>query len=135
MQPAGCTVIGAGANLNGTEFPNISKDTAGLNASYTMPLNNADEALVLSGNWYYRSRKLGSVTGGSNAAIPSYSLSNARLDYNNIGGTAFSAGVWVRNLTNKLYFSYRNDVRALSGYDIVGYGEPRTFGVDLKYRF
>lgn len=135
VKPDGCTVIGAGANLNGADFGNISKDTAGLNASYTLPLNEANEELVLSGTYYYRGRRVGSETQGVNSSVPSYSLLNARFDYNSIGGSDLSAGVWVRNLSNKRYTAYRNNVMGLSGYDVSQFGDPRTYGIDLKYKF
>jgi len=135
VKPAGCAVIGGSANLNNTDFPQINKHTAGLNAAYTLPLEGQGEELVVSGNMYVRSKKLGNATGGTSAGYPGYTLVNARIDYNNIGGTNFSAGVWVRNIADKLYTAHRNNVSALSGYDVTIYGEPRTFGVDLKYHF
>ncbi|HEY6868925.1 MAG TPA: TonB-dependent receptor, partial [Novosphingobium sp.] len=135
VQPAGCQVIGAGVNMNGADFGNISKDTAGLNASYSLPLKGNGEELVLTGNWYMRGDRVGAATQGTNSAFPGYSLFNARLDYNNIGGSQFSAGVWVRNLTDKLYTAYRNSVLNLSAYDVRAYGDPRTFGLDVKYKF
>ncbi|MEN2793111.1 TonB-dependent receptor [Sphingomonas oligophenolica] len=135
IQPSTCTVVGANTNLNGATFGHISKDTAGLNAAYTVPLNQGDEALVFAGDWYYRGKRVGVATEGNASAIPSYSLFNARVDYNNIGGSRFSAGVWVRNIGNKLYVSYRNNVYAFSGYDVQAYGDPRTFGMDVKFKF
>ncbi|MCP1472415.1 iron complex outermembrane receptor protein [Sphingobium sp. OAS761] len=135
VEPAGCAVIGSGVNLNGADFGHISKDTAGLNASYTVPLTHGDEALVFAGDWYYRGARVGVATQGVASAIPSYSLFNARIDYNNIGGSQFSAGVWVRNIGNKLFVAYRNNVQALSGYDSRAYGDPRTFGMDVKFKF
>jgi len=135
VQPPGCTVIGGSANLNGADFGNISKDTAGLNAAYTLPLADDGEELVLSGDWYYRGPRVGAATQGVNDSIPSYSLFNARLDYNNIGGSQFSAGVWVRNIGDELFVAYRNNVTGLSGYDVRAYGDPRTYGIDLKFKF
>jgi len=135
VQPAGCTVIGSGANLNGADFGNISKNTAGLNFSYTVLVGADDEAVALSGDWYYRGKRVGVATQGVNSAIESYSLFNGRIDYNNIGGSRFSAGVWVRNIGNKLYTAYRNNVLALSAYDARAYGDPRTYGLDVKFRF
>jgi len=49
VKPAGCAVIGGDADLNGTDFPNINKHTAGLNAAYTLPLSQADEDWCLAG--------------------------------------------------------------------------------------
>jgi len=69
------------------------------------------------------------------SSIPSYSLFNARVDYNNIGGSQFSVGVWVHNIGDKLFLAYRNNVLALSGYNVVAYGDPRTYGMDVKFKF
>jgi len=135
VEPAGCSVIGSGVNLNGADFGHISKDTAGLNAAYTVPLTHGDEALVFSGDWYYRGARLGVATEGVSSSIPSYSLFNARVDYNNIGGSQFSVGVWVHNIGDKLFLAYRNNVLALSGYNVVAYGDPRTYGMDVKFKF
>ena len=122
MTPAACTVIGAGENLNGSDFGNISKNTAGLNAAYTIPLRANREELVVSGSVYTRSNRIGNITEGTNSAVPGYTLLNGRFDYNNIGGTNFSTGVWVHNIGNKLYVTYRNNVESLSGYDALAYG-------------
>jgi len=135
VKPAGCSIIGGEADLNNTDFPQINKHSAGLNASYSVPLQGQGEELVLSGNLYTRSKKLGNATLGTNAGYPGYTLINSRLDYNNIGGTNFSAGVWIRNIANKLYVANRNSNLGLSGYDVFTYGEPRTYGIDLKYHF
>lgn len=135
VEPTGCQVIGSGVELDGTDFGNIAKDTVGLNASYTYPLRADGEELVLSGNFYHRGRRVGSPTQGQNSAIDPYSLFNARFDYNNIGGTRFSVGVWVQNIGDKRYVSYRNNVLGLTGYDTVRYGDPETYGVDVKFKF
>jgi iron complex outermembrane receptor protein len=135
LQPPGCRTIGFGQNLNGADFGNISKHTVGLNASYTVPLQAPNEAIVVSGNFYWRSKRVGSATEGTNSAIPGYSLFDARVDYNNIGGRNISMGAWVHNLGNKTYIAYRNNVLALSGYDNQAYGDPRTYGVDIRYKF
>lgn len=135
VQPSTCTVVGSGANLNGADFGNISKDTAGLNAAYTVPLSHGDEALVFSGDWYYRGTRVGVATEGVNSSIPAYSLFNGRVDYNNIGGSQFSVGVWVHNIGNKLFVAYRNNVYSFSSYDVQAYGDPRTYGVDVKFKF
>jgi len=135
LQPPGCRTIGFGQNLNGADFGNVSKHTVGLNASYTVPLQAPDEAIVISGKFYWRSDRVGSLTEGVNSAVPGYSLFDARVDYNNIGGRNISMGAWVHNLGNKTYIAYRNNVLGLSGYDNQAYGDPRTYGVDVRYKF
>ena len=60
---------------------------------------------------------------------------NARIDYINIGGRNFDAGVYVKNLTDKLYAVERNNSLLQGGYDIFYYGDPRTYGLEVKYHF
>jgi len=135
IQPPGCQTIGFGENLNGADFGNISHHTVGLNASYTVPLEAPNEAIVVSGNFYWRSDRRGNATQGIDSFIRGYSLFDARVDYNNIGGRNISMGAWVHNLGNKTYTSFRNNVLELSGYDAQTYGDPRTYGVDIRYKF
>lgn len=135
VEPDGCAVIGSGVELDGTDFGNIAKDTVGLNGSYTLPLSGDMGELVLSGNFYHRGRRVGSPTQGQNSSIDPYSIFNARLDFNDIGGSPFSAGLWAQNIGDKRYVSYRNNALGLTGYDSVRYGDPETYGVDVKVKF
>lgn len=129
----GCT-LAAVPDLSGQSFGNISKDTAGLNAIYTIPLSGDGEELQLSGNMYYRSDRLGNDLRGYASPLPGYTLFNARLDYMHIGGTGFSLGAYIRNIGNKLYGVTRNDAPS-AGYDVWQYGDPRTYGIVGKIEF
>jgi iron complex outermembrane recepter protein len=62
-------------------------------------------------------------------------LVNARLDWNDILRSSFDASLFVTNATDKLYrigqsSNYYTDGRVASLY-----GEPRMYGVQLRYRF
>ncbi|MFO1466070.1 MAG: TonB-dependent receptor [Steroidobacteraceae bacterium] len=69
------------------------------------------------------------------STTPAFSLLDARLDLTeiNIGTGQLSVGVWGKNLTDKNYLTlaYQGWVTASSG----SWGDPRTYGVDLKYEF
>jgi len=131
----GCT-LGVGiADLTGQNFGNISKNTAGLNAVYTFPLGRNHEELQFSGNFYYRSHRVGNDLKGFNVDMPGYSLLNGRLDYNHVGGSALSVGAYVRNITNKLYPITRNWVITTAGFDELQYGDPRTYGIVARVEF
>jgi len=41
----------------------------------------------------------------------------------------------VKNLTDKLYAVERNNSLLQGGYDIFYYGDPRTYGLEVKYHF
>ena len=132
---SGCTLSAAANNLAGQDFGNIAKDTAGLNAVYTLPLARDEEELQLSGNLYVRGNRAGNDLKGFNVAMKGYTLLNARLDYNHVAGSPVSVGVFVRNLTDKLYALTRNSVLNVAGYDVSQYGDPRTYGVVAKVEF
>ncbi|OAN65911.1 hypothetical protein A7X12_14290 [Sphingomonas sp. TDK1] len=131
----GCTLAVASRNLTGQNFGNISRDTAGLTAIYTIPLIGNGEELAFNGNVYYRSSRLGNDLQGFNSAQAGYTLLNARIDYNNIGGSRLSAGIYARNITNELYGLTRNFQLTGAGYETFTYGDPRTYGVEATFRF
>ena len=64
-----------------------------------------------------------------------YSLWNAQLLAKDLMGSKLMATVFVKNLTNKVY--YQNLTTALSsfGYATAVYGDPRMWGVTLRYHF
>jgi iron complex outermembrane receptor protein len=70
---------------------------------------------------------------GDNA--PGYGLVDLRLDWNHIGGKPVDIGVYVKNLTNKVYVLNASDDTQLFGFVSLQYGDPRTVGVELRYTF
>jgi iron complex outermembrane receptor protein len=69
--------------------------------------------------------------------LAGFGLLSASLDWNNVAGSGLTAGVWVTNATNKTYRISNTDVyqvgSLLSRASI--YGEPRMYGVRLRYEF
>jgi iron complex outermembrane receptor protein len=131
----GCTLAVDATALSGQTFGNISKDTFGLNAAYTLPLPETIGEVRISGNMYNRSRRLGNDLTGFDSPLQGYTILNFRLDYDNIAQSNFSVGVYVKNATKKLYAVTRNEVLNLAGYDTQIFGDPRTFGVDASFKF
>ena len=131
----GCSFAVPSGLLDGQNFGNLIKDTAGATANYKIPLKGDNEALSFTGNVYFRGRREGNVLSSFASPLPSYTLFNARVDYTSIGGTNFDVGVYIKNLTDKLYAVERNNALNSGGYDIYYYGDPRTYGVELKYHF
>ena len=132
---AGCTLNVNATALSGQNFGNISKGTFGLNATYTLPLSEEIGEIQLNGNLYNRSPRLGNDLTGFNSPLPGYTILNFRVDYNNIGQSNLSVGVYVKNATNKLYAVTRNSVLNLAGYDTSVFGDPRIYGVDATFKF
>lgn len=70
-----------------------------------------------------------------NAEIDGYTLINVRAEWNDIGGSRFSASAFVQNLTNEEYLVGGFPLGAVTGQNSVLLGTPRMYGVDLRIDF
>ncbi|MFA7555031.1 MAG: TonB-dependent receptor [Spongiibacteraceae bacterium] len=122
------------AYISGNEIPfnNTAKKTFSASARYAMPLQPefADE-LVLIADYYWSDELMYGET-----RLPSYNLTNIRIDLRNIAETNIDAGLFVRNLFDEEYQSGGQ----LSGGPAVGltasiYGPPRMFGAEIRFLF
>ncbi|NIB40754.1 TonB-dependent receptor [Pseudomaricurvus alkylphenolicus] len=80
-----------------------------------------------------RSHHYGEAQNSDIARLSGYTLFNARVGVKPDDGN-WSAAVWVKNLTDKQYYQYVNDLQGL-GTVLRTPGTPRTFGLDISYTF
>ena len=111
-------------------FNLVAKSTITAGARWTLPVPESIGRAVLSADYYHTSK-----VQSSDAVLPAYDLVNARFDLNGIAGGGVDAGVFVRNLFDKEYLASANVGSALLGINSGFYGAPRTYGVELRYRF
>lgn len=111
-------------------FNLVAKKTITAGARWTLPLPESIGTAVLSADYYHSSK-----VRSSDAVLPAYDLVNARFDLNGVAGTTLDAGVFVRNLFNKAYLASANVGSAVLGLNSGFYGAPRTYGIELRYRF
>lgn len=125
----------------------------GASARYTWELGSELGELVLFGNYYYTDSYLSDDVNIALATqgvvrdfsvidtvamdrflIKSYGLADFRLDWKAVLGSGFDAGVFVKNAFDKEY-----DVAAAQvggrGLMVRAAGEPRTWGVEMRYSF
>src|SRR5690606_4027232 len=119
-------------------FPDVPEHKAGLTASYTLPIDESIGDISLSMAIAYQSRKgfdQGSIS--PYAFQSTYSLVNLRADWRHIAGTGIDLAAFVKNLTDKEYFIGSGDLSAPGSLGIVQgmYGEPRTWGIQIRYNF
>jgi outer membrane receptor protein involved in Fe transport len=61
------------------------------------------------------------------------------VSFDSTGKRGYAIGAWIKNLTNRQYLAYALNQSDLDtgalGFDYALVGEPRTYGVDLTYRF
>ncbi|MBZ9650322.1 TonB-dependent receptor [Sphingobium sp. 3R8] len=92
----------------------------------------------LRGEVYAQTGQYFSSTAGTTTPrtrLPGYALVNARLDLTEIKGTELTAGIFAKNLLNKGYFLGGLPQGSAFGSNAASVGEPRTYGVELRYAF
>ena len=117
-------------------FPQIGvpKHQASFFARVHLPIGEQNGDLVAGGDITFRS-KIYHDDKDVGAIQPAYKVANARLDWNEVMGSKFSAGAFVKNLTNEFYTIGVIGLVAELGSGSSAYAEPRTYGVWVGYKF
>jgi iron complex outermembrane receptor protein len=114
-------------------------------AAYTLPVPEALGKLTIGGSFVYQSRRRivsdGVVTNVSGRLItsgagiaPSSKVFNLNATLENLGGYPVDVSGFITNLTNEHVILQIND-NTLRGFISSTIGEPRMWGVRIKYRF
>ncbi len=107
-----------------------------LNATVDLPVPESMGELSLFANYSHVSSQY-SAPGPNEIGgmLEGYGLLNASLRWGNVAGSGFDLTVFGNNLTNKLYrVSNTNSFAGVGAWSSL-YGEPRMYGVKLKYKF
>ena len=128
------TAEGAIQDLSGTSFTGIPENTLSLTDTWRLPINSQWGNVSLTGAWSYRSGYNLSLDGLAASQVAAYSLFDARLDWRGIAGKPIDASLFVKNIGNYTYpLGFVNG--DAFGFNSRFFGEPRTYGVGLTYRF
>jgi iron complex outermembrane recepter protein len=125
-----------GQDLSQLPYAYAPKNKVGASARTRLPLPASIGDVWLGGNFSYQDRVFAgfsAVTPGS--YVPSYGLLGLRGEWEKINGTGLSAAVFVTNLADKVYRVTNEDLYTTIGSSTTVYGEPRMYGVTLRYRF
>jgi iron complex outermembrane receptor protein len=132
---------GAGRDLSATPFGGTPRHQVSASVRYEVPLGNMGELAIL-GSYYYQSSSWYNdpVLNAQNQPTPTtrlnaYDLVNGRIEWSDIGGSRFSAAFWVKNLLDNEYYQAGTDLGPTVGVTGLVVGDPRTFGLDLTFRF
>ncbi len=133
-------------DLSGNAIPNTPKHQASATVSYDIPINEQYGQLMASFTVSHRSRAY--LVGESERniqifgddildaiSVPSYERYDARLDWSNVFGSNFDAGLFVYNATDELYAVSAVTQMTTLGMGVKMYAPPRTWGAELTYRF
>ena len=138
-------------NVNGNPFPNAPRTTFSAGFDWDV-FESGDNKLTLRGDAAYTGKYYfdpfgdygqtpcdrpgapGNVRPAGPAITcgnPGYWLVNSRLTFEHGN---YAASLWVKNLTNKYYYSYGLNID-IFGLDYLNRGTPRTYGVELTAKF
>ncbi len=122
---------GVGVDFTGNKLPNAPKASGAATANYTFALAHGNL------DWYseysYRQHSFSEANNNPVASfLPTRTLFNTRLTYNP-NSDKWSASLWAKNLFDKEYLDLRG--RDFLGNDFLSRGDPRTYGVDVTWRF
>jgi|GEM_PF-517538 len=127
--------LNGGFDLSGKEFAGLARTTLNVSATYQpswVPESVAKPALSVT--YSYRSSAKGLAVQGV-YPWPSFGIWGARFALNEIGGSRVSAAFWMQNIGNDVYKIYCADNLNSIGYASCRYGEPRTYGATLSFKW
>lgn len=122
-------------NLKGNKLPRSPDVMANLAATYTVPVSSSLSASV-RGEWQLTGKQFFSVFNRESISQDSYSLFNASVGVEDNDGK-WNLRLWVRNLTDKEYFSnlFESGVAATVAIPQGFVGAPRTYGLTAGFKF
>jgi iron complex outermembrane recepter protein len=125
----------AAPSLVGLPFAYLPKHKASIGATYQLPSPQAWGQVSVGAFYSYQSRFFDAPAAQPLDYISGYGLLNTRVDWKSIFQTAIDASLYVTNTTDKIYRAGQYSSYISNGYVTSFYGEPRMFGVQLRYSF
>jgi iron complex outermembrane receptor protein len=127
-----------GTSLNGNRLPNAPKWNITFGGEYSLPLGTIGD-LVLRADLAWRDATFFKPNNDPRYAGGNTTLVNARIAWQP-DDKQWEVALYGRNLTNERYASYKavgTDATGVSNPDLplTVYGEPRQYGVQLRYFF
>ncbi len=137
-----CVATGAGnINVGGNPFPYASKVSGNIGFDWDVfDIGNGKVTLhgdaSYTGRFYFDTFKDYDFPGGAGGPLKlgegNYALLNGRITY---ASDRFSVAAYVKNLTDKFYNVNGINVEGSYGSDYLVRAAPRTFGLELTYKF
>ena len=125
-----------GQNLTNLPYANAPRNKGSAAARVRLPFPGSAGEVWMGASFTYQDRVFAgfsSVDPGS--FIPPYGLVGLRADWEKMFGSALDASLFATNVGNKTYRVANEDLYSTLGTATTVYGEPRMWGVTLRYRF
>ncbi|CAN7592083.1 TonB-dependent receptor [Phenylobacterium sp. LjRoot219] len=108
-----------------------------VSANYTLPLAESVGQVSVGGTYVYQDAYrsvVDGVPGSGNGILPSANILNLNANWQDIAGRPVDASFFITNVTNEHVYLHAND-NQLRGFVSYFIGEPRMYGVRLRYKF
>jgi len=128
----------AGYRIPFDSYPDAPKWSGSVYFDVMLPVPKNLGDFVLHADVFGQTKSFFSSNSGSitpRTELPSYSLTNVRLSWKEILQSELSAGVYVKNVFDKVYYQSGYVEGASGGFNTALWGEPRTFGAELSAKF
>ena len=125
-------------SLNLDTYPDSPKWAGSAYVTVKLPVSADLGKMDLRADFYGQTSTFFSSTNGTSTPgtrLDGYSTIGLRFGWKEIMQSRVSAAVYVRNLTDKLYWSSGYALGAGNGLNTWYPGEPRTFGAELSVKF
>jgi len=120
-------------DISGQALPGISKWGASLGGEVTAPLRAFGGGQIFAGlDIYHRSEFSSSPTPSKYLWVDGYSTVNARVGFR---ASKWSGYLWARNLLDESYIEQLLAAGGNAGQYAAVLGDPRTYGVTVRYSF
>lgn len=126
-------IDGDGNNVTDTYRFSVPEKTLNAQLTYQLPSTGIGD-LSANINYSWQSRYLNANKDAGFYEFPAYGLLNSRVVLSKIpvvGTGDVSVAVWAKNLTDSKYWFINGAL--FGGYR--AWGEPRSYGIDLSYKF
>lgn len=130
--------VSPGAPVAAGPYADTPEVSAAAYVQVQVPLDEALGRVSVRGDVYYQTHTFFSSFNGSlnpDTRLPAYTLVNARIDWEHMFGSRFSASAYANNITKEKYYTGGLANGFLLGTNVANVGAPRTYGVEVKVEF
>lgn len=119
----------------------VPEDQFNATLRYTLPVDPRLGDISLQASYYYQSEQLATlytaVDPRANRVkyVDSYVVQNYSIDWKSVMGSSFDASLFIKNAGDERYPVGGLTVVESLGVALWNYGEPRTWGGSIRYRF
>jgi len=135
----GIVPAGGTADLSCLPFNYVIPWIYNVHASVDLPIPEELGGLTFFASYSHQGRQptsaLTSEAVNPGSVFAAYGLLNLSLDWRDIAGSGFDVGLFMNNATNKLYKTSSVNVYPSLLVQASLYGEPRMYGIKLRYHF